>query len=97
VTLRLPPGSVLQEEELMEELGLGRTPLREGIKRLALEHLLEIRPRRLTRVTGVSAADAARIGEVRVELEPQAAAIALGGANAADLLHDPGEHLRREE
>ena len=30
----------------MRELGIGRTPLREAVKRLALENLVEIRPRR---------------------------------------------------
>ena len=94
VTLQLPPGTVLQEEELMRELELGRTPLREGIKRLALEHLLEIRPRRLTRVTGVSAADAARIGEVRVELEPQAARLA--AERLCDELREHAETLAAE-
>src|SRR5919108_3772505 len=39
VTLRLPPGAALREDELMRELGIGRTPLREAVKRLSLEYL----------------------------------------------------------
>src|SRR3712207_4501608 len=41
VTLRLHPGTALVEDELMSEIGIGRTPLREAIKRLALENLVE--------------------------------------------------------
>src|SRR5690242_1694275 len=37
VTLRLPPGAALREDALMRDLDLGRTPLREAVKRLALE------------------------------------------------------------
>ena len=40
VTLRLAPGTVLREDELMRELAIGRTPLREAVKRLALENLV---------------------------------------------------------
>jgi DNA-binding GntR family transcriptional regulator len=76
VDLRLPPGSTLREDELMREMGIGRTPLREAVKRLALEHLVEVRPRRGTIVTDVHAEDIARFAEVRAELEAHAARLA---------------------
>ena len=76
VDLRLPPGSTLREDELMREMGIGRTPLREAVKRLALEHLVEVRPRRGTMVTDVHAEDIASFAEVRAELEPHAARLA---------------------
>jgi len=76
VTLRLPPGTVLREDHLMRELGIGRTPLREAVKRLALENLVAVQPRRGTFVTGVNAADIIHITEVRAELEGQAAELA---------------------
>ncbi|MDP9401648.1 MAG: GntR family transcriptional regulator [Actinomycetota bacterium] len=76
VTLRLPPGACLREDELMAELDLGRTPLREAIKRLTLEHLVDVRPRRGTYVTDVHAADIAQITEVRAPLEGHAAQLA---------------------
>jgi DNA-binding GntR family transcriptional regulator len=76
VTLELPPGAALREDALMRELGLGRTPLREAVKRLALEGLVEVRPRSGTYVTDVQAADIAHIAEVRAELEAQAARLA---------------------
>jgi DNA-binding GntR family transcriptional regulator len=76
VTLRLPPGTALREDELMRELGIGRTPLREAVKRLALENLVAVQPRRGTFVTGVEAADIVHITEVRAELEGYAAELA---------------------
>jgi DNA-binding GntR family transcriptional regulator len=76
VTLQLPPGGMLREDALMRELGIGRTPLREAVKRLALENLVEVQPRRGTFVTHVDVADIVHITEVRVELEAQAAELA---------------------
>ena len=76
VTLRLPPGTLLREDELMRELEIGRTPLREAVKRLALENLVAVQPRSGTFVTGVDAADIIHISEVRAELEAQAAELA---------------------
>src|SRR3954452_5367181 len=76
VTLHLPPGTVLREDELMQELGIGRTPLREAVKRLALEKLVEVQPRRGSFVTAIEAADIQNITEVRAELEGYAAELA---------------------
>jgi DNA-binding GntR family transcriptional regulator len=76
VTLRLAPGTLLREDELMRELDIGRTPLREAIKRLALENLVVVQPRSGTFVTGVDAADIIHISEVRADLEAQAAELA---------------------
>jgi DNA-binding GntR family transcriptional regulator len=76
VTLRLAPGTVLREDELMRELDVGRTPLREAVKRLALENLVAVQPRRGTFVCAVEAADIVNINEVRAELEGYAAALA---------------------
>jgi len=94
VTLHLPPGTVLREDELMKELGIGRTPLREAVKRLALENLVEVQPRRGTFVTAIEAADIQGITEVRAELEGYAAELAAlrldpeTRAKAEDLLHE---------
>jgi DNA-binding GntR family transcriptional regulator len=94
VTLHLPPGTVLREDELMENLGIGRTPLREAVKRLALENLVEVQPRRGTFVTAIEAADIQNITEVRAELEGCAAELAAmrldpdTRATAEALLHD---------
>ena len=76
VTLRLPPGTVLREDALMRELEIGRTPLREAVKRLALENLVAVQPRRGTFVSAVEAADIVHITEVRAELEGYSAELA---------------------
>jgi DNA-binding GntR family transcriptional regulator len=76
VTLRLAPGTALREDALMSEMGIGRTPLREAVKRLALENLVAVQPRRGTFVTDVEAADIVNITEVRAELEGYAAELA---------------------
>jgi len=76
VTLQLRPGTALREDELMAELGIGRTPLREAVKRLSHESLVAIQPRRGTFVSDVDAADIVHITEVRAELEGFAAALA---------------------
>jgi DNA-binding GntR family transcriptional regulator len=100
VTLRLPPGTVLREDELMAELGIGRTPLREAVKRLALENLLAVQPRRGTYVTEVDAAEIIHITEVRAELEGYAAELAArrmdaGARRAAASLLGQIERLAR--
>ena len=76
VTLRLPPGAMLREDILMRELAIGRTPLREAVKRLALENLVAVQPRRGTFVSDVEASDIVQITEVRAELEGYAAELA---------------------
>jgi DNA-binding GntR family transcriptional regulator len=76
VTARLAPGTALREDALMRELGVGRTPLREAVKRLALENLVAVQPRSGTYVTAVDAADIVYISEVRAELEAHAAELA---------------------
>lgn len=51
VTLRIVPGEVLSEYALAEQLGLGRTPIREALQRLAGEGLVAILPRKGILVT----------------------------------------------
>ena len=70
------PGTVLREDAADGELAIGRTPLREAVKRLALENLVAVQPRRGTFVSAVEAADIVHITEVRAELEGYAAELA---------------------
>jgi DNA-binding GntR family transcriptional regulator len=76
VTLELPPASLLREGDLMAELGLGRTPIREALQRLAFENLVIILPRRGTIVADLNLSDLQKISEVRLELEAYAARLA---------------------
>src|SRR5581483_11735771 len=84
VSLELPPGAVIDERALMQRLELGRTPVREALRRLAHEQLVEVFPRRGMFVTGVDVRDLARISEVREALEPEAARLAAERATEAE-------------
>jgi DNA-binding GntR family transcriptional regulator len=76
VSLELSPGALVDERQLVESLGIGRTPVREALRRLSQEQLVEVFPRRGMFVTGVDVRDLARISEVRAALEPEAARLA---------------------
>src|SRR5436853_813009 len=76
VSLEMPPGSVVNEARLREELKIGRTPIREALQRLGRENLVRSIPHRGTFVTDVNITDLARIAEVRVLLEAYAARLA---------------------
>jgi DNA-binding GntR family transcriptional regulator len=84
VTLELAPGSPVSERELMERLGLGRTPIREALQALARERLVEVYPRRGMFVSRVDVRDLAGLSEVRLTLEPRAARLAAERATDAD-------------
>jgi DNA-binding GntR family transcriptional regulator len=87
VSLELAPGAVIDERDLIERLGIGRTPIREALRRLALERLVEVYPRRGMFVTGVDVRQLARLSEVRAVLEPEAARLAAERATEADRAH----------
>jgi DNA-binding GntR family transcriptional regulator len=73
VTLRIAPGAPIDEDVLGGELGIGRTPVREAIKRLALENLVTVFPRRGTFASEINITDLADISDVRAQLEGHAA------------------------
>jgi DNA-binding GntR family transcriptional regulator len=73
VTLRIPPGSPIDEDAIGRELEMGRTPVREAIKRLALENLVTVFPRRGTFASEINITDLAHISDVRAQLEGHAA------------------------
>jgi DNA-binding GntR family transcriptional regulator len=73
VTLQIAPGSPIDEDQVGTELGMGRTPIREAIKRLALENLVTVFPRRGTFASEINITDLAYVSDVRVQLEGHAA------------------------
>jgi DNA-binding GntR family transcriptional regulator len=73
VSLAIAPGAPINEEALGRELEMGRTPVREAIKRLALENLVCVYPRRGTFATDINITDLAHVSDVRVQLEGHAA------------------------
>ncbi|MBI3428585.1 MAG: GntR family transcriptional regulator [Actinobacteria bacterium] len=76
VSLDLVPGSLINEAELMTRLGFGRTPIREALRSLASEKLVDVYPRRGMFVTSVDVQNLSSISEVRAVLEIKAASLA---------------------
>ena len=69
VTLELLPGSVGTEGALIERIGLGRTPVREAIQRLAWEGLLEVRARAGIAVAPLRSGDWVKVIDARRGVE----------------------------
>lgn len=69
VTLKLPPGQLTAEKDLMAIAGIGRTPVREAIQRLSSQGLLQVLPRKGLMVTPIRRSDLSRIIEARRVLE----------------------------
>ena len=84
VTLKLAPGAAVSEAELSELTGIGRTPIREALQRLARERLVSILPRRGIVVTEINVGNQLRLLEVRREVERLVARSAARRATAAE-------------
>ncbi|HEY4174595.1 MAG TPA: GntR family transcriptional regulator [Rhodopila sp.] len=69
VTLRIPPGTLVSEAILSRRLGVGRTPVREALQRLAREWLVVIMPRRGIVVSEIDPVRQLRLLEARREIE----------------------------
>ncbi len=59
----LPAGETLRQEDLAERLGVSRMPVREAIKRLHAEGLVEVLPSRRVRAEHAALLEAARAGD----------------------------------
>src|SRR6478672_7964005 len=73
ILLDIRPNDPIDDGALAKELGIGRTPVREALKRLEVDRLVVAYARRGTFATGVDIADLAGISEIRAQLEPLAA------------------------
>lgn len=73
IMLEIQPGEPIDDDQLAKLLGVGRTPVREALKRLEGDRLVVSYPRRGTFATGMDIADLAHVSEIRVQLEPLAA------------------------
>ncbi|MDD4568620.1 MAG: GntR family transcriptional regulator [Tepidanaerobacteraceae bacterium] len=73
---RLKPGERLMEVQMAEEMGVSRTPVREAIRKLELEGLVVMVPRKGAYVAGLTLKDVADVFEIRGSLEGLAAALA---------------------
>ena len=84
ITLELEPGSLISESALMSTLKMGRTPIREALRSLANEKLVEVYPRRGMFVSRVDVANLSQLSETRAVLEIKAAELAATRSTPAD-------------
>ena len=84
VTLRLAPGQMLTEATLIDRLGVGRTPVREAIQRLAWEGLVDIRPRSGIQISSLDPMEFAKVLDARRGVEQVLAKSAARYASSAD-------------
>jgi DNA-binding GntR family transcriptional regulator len=80
ITGELKPGQRLMEVQLAEEMGVSRTPVRESIRKLELEGLVKMVPRKGAYVTPMSVNDLKEMMEIRRALEGLAAELATKNA-----------------
>lgn len=85
VTGTYQPGAVLNQAALAAELGISTTPLRESLRRLKSEGLVELDAHRDAHVTELSAEEARDLLEIRLALDPLAAALAAERRTKDDL------------
>jgi DNA-binding GntR family transcriptional regulator len=84
VRLSLAPGDVVREDQLQTALGIGRTPIREALQRLARDQFVTVIPRRGMYVSGVDVSELSLLYETRATLEPFATRLACArGDNSA--------------
>jgi DNA-binding GntR family transcriptional regulator len=69
VQIKYPPGYLLSEQQLSQELGISRTPVREALRRLAVDKLIEILPRKGAFVTDVEIKQYLHMLDLRQQLE----------------------------
>jgi DNA-binding GntR family transcriptional regulator len=82
---KLSPGERVNEAALCDQFGVSRTPLREALKVLASEGLVNLLPRRGARIAGLDAREICEVFEVLSSLERTAAELAAGRMTATDL------------
>ena len=81
----LVPGAVIAQATLARELGISTTPLREALRRLMTEGLVELDAHRDARVARLTAEEARDLIEIRRSLDPLAAGLAAERRTRADL------------
>ena len=85
LTGKLLPGERLMENQLADKLGVSRTPVREALRMLELENLVELVPRKGAQVLDMSEKDIVDILEVRSALEGLATSLACKKMKREDL------------
>lgn len=76
IRLELAPGAVIDERDLQDRLGIGRTPVREALQRLARDQFVVVMPRRGMLVSSIDVSELSMLYETRSVMEPYAARLA---------------------
>ncbi|MFD1212967.1 GntR family transcriptional regulator [Arthrobacter sp. GCM10027362] len=85
LTGEMAQGSVLSQVLLAQEIGVSTTPLREALRRLAAEGLVQLESHRDARVTSLTAEEARDLYVIRESMDPLAAGLAAGSRTPADI------------
>lgn len=97
VRLELAPGDVVDEAQLQARLGIGRTPIREALQRLARDQFVVVLPRRGMYVAHIDVEELPLLYETRAVLEPFAARLAChrgAPSDWSDVIDDVERGLR---
>jgi DNA-binding GntR family transcriptional regulator len=94
LTGEIPQGSVLSQAQMAHEIGVSTTPLREALRRLAAEGMVQLESHRDARVTPLTAEEARDLYLIRESLDPMAAGLAAAGRTDTDIA-DIRESLKR--
>ena len=84
MTLELAPGAVVRDDLLQQQLGLGRTPIREALQRLVRDQFVTIIPRRGMYVSSIDVSELSTLYETRAILEPYVMRLACARGRSAD-------------
>ncbi len=85
LTGELAPGAMLNQNELAEEFGMSRIPIRDALRQLSAEGLVQLRAHATASVTPLSIHDLEELYELRLSLEPKLCGIAAPHLTAADI------------
>lgn len=85
ITTTYAPGQSLNEQQICDEIGIGRTPVHHAVHRLARDGFLQVIPRKSVIVRPVSLDEAAHLIEVRLITEPYAAQLAARMVRRSDV------------
>lgn len=86
VSGELAPGAVIQQRDLAADLGISTTPLREAMRRLDADGLVELGSHKDARVSALRAQEARDLLELRLALDPLAASLAAQRRTEVDLV-----------
>ena len=92
-----PRGARIRDEELSKQLGVSRTPIRQAIRSLIRDGLVEVVPRSMTRVRNFTEQDIIEIFDIRIQLESLAARKSVDRISLAQLQHLKSLHKSAEE